>query len=356
MSATIRYRKTHKGYSVYLDVYHKGKRTYEYPEIYVSKDYSGMKNFLKEDKDKIEFVEKLRDKTNFAIKEGKYGFTPSSLRNADFIKYFEKIAAEKKHPSYLAALQKLKDYAKNGRIPFSELNENTIKGFIKYLSEQDLAENSIYHYLMLMTIAINRAIQDKIITENPVRFIPKEMKPKKQQIQKEFLTIEELRLLKNTPIQTNPIVAQAFLFGCYTGLRISDISKLKRSEIIDGQIQYRQKKSKQDFHYLPLNDTAKAILKELPPPANTDYVFSGLPSICGRLIYHLKIWAAKAGVKKNIGWHTARHTFAVNYLTYGGDIYSLKELLGHSSVTITEIYGKIVNTKKKEMINNIPAL
>ncbi len=356
MSATIRYRKSNKGYSVYLDVYHKGKRTYEYPEIYVSKDYSGMQNYLKEDKDNIEFVEKLRDKINLAVKEGKYGFMPSSLRNADFIAYFEKICQEKKHASYFAALKKLKDFAKNGRIPFNELNENTIKDFIKYLSEQNLAENSIYHYVMRMTIAINRAIQDKIITENPVRFIPKEMKPKKQQIQKEFLTIDELRKLRTTTYPDTPQIPLAFLFGCYTGLRISDIRKLKNSEIQDGQIQYRQKKSKQDFHYLPLNDTAKAILKELPPPVNTDYVFWGLPSIGGHSLYRLKIWAATAGIKKNIGWHTARHTFAVNYLTYGGDIYSLKELLGHSSVTITEVYGKIVNTKKKELINNIPAL
>ena len=355
MSATIRYRKTHKGYSVYLDVYHKGKRTYEYPEIYVSKDYSGMKNYLKEDKDNIEFVEKLRDKINLAVKEGKYGFTPSSLRNADFIAYFEKICQEKKHNSYFNALKHLKTFAKNGRIPFSELNENIIKDFIKYLSEQNLSGNSIYHYLMRMTIAINRAIQDKIITENPVRFIPKEMKPQKQQIQKEFLTIDELRILHKTPFYANPQIAQAFLFGCYTGLRVSDLMKLKHTEIKDGQIQFRQKKSKQDFHYLPLNDTAKAILKEIPPPVNSDYVFWGLP-IGSHVTYRLKIWVAQAGIKKNIGWHTARHTFAVNYLTYGGDIYSLKELLGHSSVSVTEVYGKIVGTRKKELINNIPGL
>lgn len=358
MSVQIRYRQTSKGYSAYLDVYHKGKRSYEYPEIVVSKDYSNLQNFLKEDKEKMEFVEKLRDKISLLIKEGRYGFMPSSLRNADFVAYFEKIANEKGHPSYLNALNKLKLFSDKGRIPFSELNENTVRDFIRYLAtDGGLSENTAHHYLKILNVVINRAIQERIITENPIHFVPKELKPKLQQPQREFLTIEELRALKSIPFHIpNSQIPLAFLFGCYSGLRISDIKKLKHSEIVDGQIQFRQKKSKQDFQYLPLNETAKEIIKNLPPPQHSDLVFWNLPGSNSYSGYQLRIWAARAGIKKKTTWHTARHSFAVNFLTYGGDIYSLKELLGHHSVTITEVYGKIVNIKKQELINNIPKL
>src|SRR5208282_4353537 len=123
---------------------------------------------------------------------------PSSLRNADFIAYFEKIASEKKSVSYRFALKKLKLFAKNGRIPFAELNDNIIKDFIKFLVADELGENTIVLYMDNLNYVINSAIRERIITENPIKHIPKETKPKPKQVQKVFLTIEELRTLKNT--------------------------------------------------------------------------------------------------------------------------------------------------------------
>lgn len=66
-----------------------------------------------------------------------------------------------------------------------------------------------------------------------------------------------------------------------------------------------------------------------------------------------KARAKAAGIKKNISFHTARHTFATMMLTLGADIYTTSKLLGHSRISTTEIYAKIVDKKKDEAMGLI---
>jgi site-specific recombinase XerD len=53
-----------------------------------------------------------------------------------------------------------------------------------------------------------------------------------------------------------------------------------------------------------------------------------------------------AGISKKVTFHVARHTFATMTLTTGSDIYTTSQLLGHSDVAVTQIYGKIIDKKK----------
>lgn len=68
-------------------------------------------------------------------------------------------------------------------------------------------------------------------------------------------------------------------------------------------------------------------------------VFGGLPNT-SNLCVSLKNWADKAGVKKNVTFHTARHSCAVLLLTLGADIYTVSKILGHRSVRATQVYAK----------------
>lgn len=65
----------------------------------------------------------------------------------------------------------------------------------------------------------------------------------------------------------------------------------------------------------------------------------------------LKVWAKDAGVTKHISFHTSRHSFATMMLTLGADLYTTSKLLGHSNVKTTQIYAKIVDSKKVEAVN-----
>lgn len=68
---------------------------------------------------------------------------------------------------------------------------------------------------------------------------------------------------------------------------------------------------------------------------------------------HLTAWALKAGIKKHVTFHTARHTFGTMMITLGADLYTTSKLMGHSRISTTEIYAKIVDKKKDEAMGLI---
>ena len=80
-----------------------------------------------------------------------------------------------------------------------------------------------------------------------------------------------------------------------------------------------------------------------------DRVFKGL-RYSSYLNLELQKWCMKAGITKNITFHSARHTFATLQLTLGTDIYTVSKLLGNKNLKTTQIYTKIIDQKKIEAI------
>src|SRR5690606_640293 len=150
---------------------------------------------------------------------------------------------------------------------------------------------------------------------------------------------------------------RAFLFGCLTGLRWSDIQKLKWSEVqkTDNgmRIVFNQKKTK-ELQYLDISDQAVELLGERKGKPD-DRVFVGL-QYSAYMNLELKKWVMKAGITKEITFHCSRHTFATLQLTHGTEIYTVSKLLGHKHLQTTEIYSKIIDEKKREAVNKIPNL
>lgn len=138
-----------------------------------------------------------------------------------------------------------------------------------------------------------------------MRKIKDEEKPKKRKTEREFLTIDEIKILANTDFY-NKLLKQAFLFSCFCGLRHCDIVSLTWGNLTKNksgktELRLTQQKTHETI-YLPLSNEA---LKQLPSKgklSDTDKVFERLITL-GRTNEILPKWATKAGITKHLTFH-----------------------------------------------------
>lgn len=214
-----------------------------------------------------------------------------------------------------------------------------------------VSPKTAHSYYTTLRTALNEAVREKLIESNPWYKLEMTEKIKVPESKRDFLTIEEIKKMIATPF-FNEHVRQAYLFSCFCCLRISDIRKLRWRDISisGGQwlVSVVMTKTTNPV-YIPLSSQAVKWLPERKDCAPEDLVFGGLPN-AGNLCISLKNWADKAGVKKNVTFHTARHSCAVLLLTLGADIYTVSKILGHRSVRATQVYAKIVDKNKDDAI------
>lgn len=344
MNITLRERKIKHGkITLYLDIYHKGKRTLEYLGIYLDGNRES-------NKEKRKLAEKVRTQREVELQTLGYNFIPDYRKRQNFISYFEAISKEyKSNSTLLGAIEKLKDY-KGNLITFEEIDEKWLEDFKKHMLK-NIGQNSAALYFQKVKQVIKRAKMEKIISVNPGEFVPNiRMIP----AQRTYLELKEIEKLNKAEC-TDEQVKRAFIFSCFTGLRFSDIKKLTWDEIKTDQIQFQIQKTKA-FSYVPLHPTALDILNKQRSVINlnTNRVFT-LPEKNWNN-RKLKAWCKKAEINKNISFHTARHTFATMSLTYGADIATVSSLLDHKSIKTTQVYAKIIDSKKQSAIDSIPKL
>lgn len=200
--------------------------------------------------------------------------------------------------------------------------------------------STIEKNLKTVKLFILKAIKKKLLEENPFDYI----KITHFESNPIFLTPEELKLIMKhyeagdfSEKITKSLTP--FIFSCYTGLRISDVKRLKKSDIIGNTIVIMPQKTKrlQKIVKIPLCKTAFSLIK----PTNNEHLF---PIKCEQIVNrHLKVVANILDINKNISYHSSRHTFATNYYRTTKDIFGLQKMLGHFSVKQTQIYAHIID-------------
>lgn len=346
MSVKLRKKKTKKGESLYLDIYNDGQRNYEFLKIYLTKN-------KKANKEKMKIGETIRAKRELEILTGSHGLVPIFKRRSNFVDYFENLVRGKKSTNYTNTLNHLKKFT-GGTIKFLQINGKWVDDFKLYLL-QKVNKNSAHVYFTTFKTVLEKAVKERIINENPAKYTDK---IKTNDVERVYLTHEQLTQLSRAKCP-NDEVKKAFLFACYTGLRFSDLKKITWDKIQQEngrlKIQYRQKKTG-GFEYFPLSPTAQKILNgKIKTSINSNKPIFKLSSNA-YYNYILKQWAKNAEIKKNISSHTARHTFATLALTNNVDLFTVAKLLGHKDIATTQIYAKIIDKKKDEAVDMLPAL
>ena len=342
MKITLGKKPTKNGFSLYLDISHRGQRKKEYLGL-ILKNGKEFKEYNKETK---ALANKLLSQRTFNISYNEHGFVSESQKKKKFIEYFEETAMGKKSANYHTTLGHLKKYFKEN-VYLSSITTKTVKEFTQYLANKGVSNNSINQYLTLIKVILNQAKQDKLILE-----VPAIARLKKTEVKKEYLIESEIKLLmesdKTSDTEMVRELKRAFLFCCFTGLRFSDAKKIKYSDIVENEIQIRQQKTS-GLLTIPLNEIAASLISDRKT-VNIDNTIFNLPSAQYTQDI-LKKWISETGIKKHITYHSSRHTFATLSLSLGIDLYTVSKFLGHSNIAMTQVYAKISDAHKKEQMN-----
>lgn len=143
-------------------------------------------------------------------------------------------------------------------------------------------------------------------------------------------------------------VRDVFIFSCFCGLAYIDVANLKQDNIrksFDGKLWIITKRQKTNTSVnVPLLDIAKMILDKYRDKLPNGKI---LPIISNqKLNAYLKEIADVCGIKKNLTFHLARHTFATTTtLAKGVPIETVSKMLGHTNIETTQIYARITNSK-----------
>ena len=218
-----------------------------------------------------------------------------------------------------------------------------------------LADYTLLLFEETVKAIFNKAVRSDLIASNPIHDLTKGERFHAPDKHREFLTPEELTRFLNVETATGNErqVQLAFGLSSMTGLRLGDMQHLRWSDIkdIDGTptICISQRKTKRVVS-IPLNDLAQSLL---PPrdESNPDALVYHLVKKSDSISKYVRRIKDKAGIEKDFTYHSSRHTTATLAITAGADISAVKEMLGHGSVTSTEVYAKVSLDKKIQAVN-----
>lgn len=350
---------TKGGKSLFLDYSIDGVRYKDYLKMYLVPERTKLDRFQNEETMKI--AQAAKAKKTLDLESGSAHIRRKSEKDVllyDFIIQQAKDYAARGHDSYGLTLGKIAKWVQKypKRASLRTVDKEYLMGFVSFLQKNDIADNTVHMYFANLNTIFNRAYRAGILDENPISRMDRTERPQRPDIEREYLTWDELQVLMKTDCG-NEAVKRAFLFACFTGLRLSDIEGLAWDNIkptSDGgwQVEERQIKTRK-IVFIPLSKNAMDQLPERGKPK--DRIWSALPSRSevGR---HLRNWVKAAGIEKHISFHCSRHTNATLLISFGADLYTVSSLLGHTDIATTQIYAKIVNEKKVQAVNLIPEL
>lgn len=227
--------------------------------------------------------------------------------------------------------------------------EKYLRGYIPTDHQRKMGNNTVMKHIERFRKLINLALKLGWIEKDP--FI--NFKAHIIKTERGFLNSDELNAIeeKQFTIERLQLVKDLFVFSCYTSLSYIDVINLKEDNInigIDGElwIHYRREKTTKVIR-IPLLPKAFQIIEMYKNNHKSKAQGSIFPKISNqKLNSYLKEIADVCGIKKNLTFHIARHTFATTVtLSNGIPIETVSKLLGHSKISTTQIYAKVIERK-----------
>lgn len=251
----------------------------------------------------------------------------------------------------------------NKKIKPLQLSPEIIKEFIRHLSK-DVSPSTQSRIISGIKSFYEYLLFEKLIKSNPLAEIEQ---PKTQRKLPDTLSIDEINLMvskieKNKNEYYRNIAIIETMYGC--GLRVSELINLKISDLYldEDFLKVTGKGNKQRL--VPISsinkkcivnylNESRSKIKINPTHSDTLFLNRRGKGLTRAMIFTIvKKLTKSVGIKKNISPHTFRHSFATHLLENGADLKTIQQMLGHESITTTEIYthldnSALVNVMKK---------
>ena len=277
---------------------------------------------------------------------------------------FEKNASENTIEAYVSDLQKLQDFAEQNLMNITPItiSYEHLQEFLYQVSKINYSERTQARWISSIKGFFSFLLEDELREDNPSALLET---PKLGLYLPDTLSLEEIEKLisatdENTDLAKRNRCMIEVLYGC--GLRVSELTELQISNI-NFKENYLKIQGKGDkVRFVPLADYTADFIKnyinnirskQKINPKHSDILFlnSRGAQISRQMVFLIiKEIVRKAGIQKNISPHTFRHSFATHLLQNGADLRFIQEMLGHSSITTTEIYTHLNTEELHETI------
>ena len=266
--------------------------------------------------------------------------------------------------AYIRDINKMDGFfnSEDSKKKINSINHEDFQNYLAHLNGLKINARSQSRVISSMRSFFKYLMIEKIIDNNPSELLEN---PKTGKKLPEFLTIDEIDLMVSQIDRSKSdgernIAILEVLYGC--GLRVTELIELKISEIYwkEGFIRIIGKGNKERL--VPLGKIAskhlKIYLNEIRVHQKidnqfVDHVFinkNGKKLSRVMIFKIIKKLTEKAGIQKNVSPHTLRHSFATHLVEGGADLRAVQEMLGHQSITTTEIYTHLDKNYLKQNI------
>ena len=256
----------------------------------------------------------------------------------------------------------------NEDIPITAITEEMFEEFRFFLKKREYAVSTINRYLCWLSRLMFRATSQRIIRCNPFENAKYEKEEKKIR----FLQKSEIMKLMSMKMndRETELARLMFIFACFTGLAVADMEHLQYRHIqtaVNGQKYIRKERQKTKVEFIvPLHPVAEVIInycrneqerneEHLTVKEKGDSLV--FQPHCSRSVMgkNLSIVGKACGIRQRLSYHMARHTFGTMCLSAGIPIESIAKMMGHASISSTQIYAQVTDKKISEDMDRLIA-
>lgn len=278
----------------------------------------------------------------------------------DYLLNFEEYLKNKKKASkntlesYLRDVSQFTEYCNTVKIKsVNDINLTTIESYSKHLEKANKAASSISRAVASIRCYLAFLKSDGVISENAAIGFKTAKKERKFP---EVLTSREVTQILSQPSGNDykSCRDKAMLELLYaTGIKVSELVELKLNDV-NVQVGIVALHNDKNSRLIPLYPDAVKAIKDyisirdaiVPDDQNTMFTnLNGQPLTRQGFWKIIKGYAQKANIKKDITPHTIRHSFAAHLLENGAPLEDIKEMLGHSDISSTQIYAQMLKNK-----------